>query len=100
MNTQNENHAPASSDEPNDRLVDVGLMELVSGTTPPDLSARILALNETRLAIPQAVTTRNYSRRFRWVSVAVAASLLVAMTTFLLSSNHLLPSRKTAAVAI
>jgi secreted protein with Ig-like and vWFA domain len=82
MNTQNDNHASASIDEPFDRLVDVGLMELVGGAAPPDLSARIAAAAiDTSSAQSVLSQPRGEARPTRWFFAAIAATLLVGGTT-------------------
>ena len=90
MTAAHENQAPVPTEDPNDRLIDIALAELVGQSAPPDLSSRILAAHETaQLAKPQpAAIAANYSRRFKWVSVAVAASLLIGMGVFLTSSHQ------------
>jgi Ca-activated chloride channel homolog len=89
MSTLNEHHEPVQPDDLHDRLLDVALTEVAGGQTPPDLSVRILAARDAaRLAKPQPAAAGSYSRRFKWISVAVAASLLIGMGTYLLSNGQ------------
>ena len=78
MNASNENHEPTTVDDFHDRLIDRGLAEVVGNDVPPDLSARILAARgpvHASTVLPQ--TPRNQRRRYKWLSLAVAATLLV-----------------------
>jgi Ca-activated chloride channel family protein len=71
-------------DELHDQLIDRALRELVGGEAPPDLSERILAAGVPVIAISTPAgddvmhrnTSVGKSARFRWGSLAVAASLL------------------------
>lgn len=91
MSAANENHEPVQNVDHHDRLMDAALAEAVGGQAPPELSSRIMAAVEAaRLAKPQPVAVGNYARRFKWISVAVAASLLIGVG-YLISgpkSNH------------
>ncbi len=84
MNTQNDNHAPVSVGELNDRLMDIALAERVGGVSPPDLSARILAAREEMQIVPsEPKRVRDQRYPLRWFAAAVAATLLVGATTVL-----------------
>ena len=84
MNIQNDNHAPSSIDEPQDRLVEVALMELVGGAMPPDFSARILAAsNRARSVQCVPKQSRGEAHPVRWFVAAIAAMLLAGGTTWL-----------------
>jgi Ca-activated chloride channel family protein len=90
MNPSNENHEPATVDDFHDRLIDRGLSEIIGNEAPPDLSTRILAAERVAIvkapaAEPLAVSGRR--RRFRWLSLAVAATLMVGVSTLLLSNG-------------
>ncbi len=81
MNAPNENHAPTTTDDLHDRLLDVALTEVIGGKTPPDLQSRIAhTFQEEQLVtpIPPARPTR-----ITWARVAVAATLLVGMSMLL-----------------
>jgi len=91
MSATNENHEPVQNDDRHDRLIDAALTEVVGGHAPPDLSSRIMAaVDAAHLAKPQPVAVGNYARQFKWISVAVAASLLLGMgfTISGYQSNH------------
>jgi len=81
------NNEPQYTIDPEDRLIDRGLDELVGGDVPPDLSERILAA-----AIQEPLSTpstgdlavnenrnRLISKRKRWAFFGAAASLLIAV---------------------
>jgi len=78
MNASNENHERNTVDDLHDRLIDVSLNELVGDQPPPDQSARILA------AIPEPRAIANRVSHFPWLSMAVAAILLIGATILLL----------------
>ena len=100
MSAANENHEPVQNDDHHDRLMDAALAEVAGGQAPPELSSRIMAAVEAaRLAKPQPVAVGNYARRFKWISVAVAASLLIGMGYFLISSSQTNPG-KTSRIAL
>jgi Ca-activated chloride channel family protein len=88
MNTPNENHEPTTLDDLHDRLVDRALGETLGNDAPPDLSARIMAVvvaDRLKKVERRAPTERR--ARFRWLSLAVAAALLIGTTTLLLSTG-------------
>ncbi len=89
MNPSPENQDATQFDDLPDRLIDLGLSELVGRKTPPDLSARILAAQplHTRYTSMPAAINRELSS-FKWFSLAIAAMLLVGLTTLLLPSVH------------
>jgi hypothetical protein len=80
----------AMSQEPDDRILEACLEELLGGQTPPDLTERILnrvAAHESSQAAPLPVVVPSFTgtshRRRRsaiiWLAMATAASLLIAM---------------------
>ena len=83
---------PESSQDWEDRLVDVALNEAIGGETPPDLSEKILAtsIDESEGSVLPGDQTMNdaqhvqISRRKQWTMLAVSACLLLAvgMLTF------------------
>jgi Ca-activated chloride channel family protein len=83
MNPANENHEPATVDDFHDRLIDRGLSEIVGNEAPPDLSARILAADpviNVKAPVAEPLAASGRRRHYRWLSLAVAATLLVGMT--------------------
>jgi Ca-activated chloride channel family protein len=84
MNTNDENSLPTEIDNYHDRLIDRGLAELIGGEAPIDLTNRILtaAAVTQPVAVPQAATRR--FAKSRWMTVAVAASLIIGATILLL----------------
>src|SRR4051794_2174988 len=83
MNTSNDNHDPTSIDELHDRLVDLGLSELIGGAAPPDLSSRIAAATFRQPAAATHVPRTRQDRAF-WVNLAIAVMLLIGVTIVLL----------------
>ncbi len=94
MSTENQN-----TNDLHDRLVDQALRELVGDETPPDLSEKILAAANTQTeklstqATGDETMIANHEKgRKRWVMLAIAASLLMAVGLILPSVQS---SRKT-----
>jgi secreted protein with Ig-like and vWFA domain len=86
MNPPNDNHELTATDDLTDRLLDRGLTETLGNDSPPDLSARILAAQHAVKPMKSdavAATPTRHGRR--WVTLAVAATLLVGMSALLLS---------------
>ncbi len=79
MKEPQDNYEPAGVADIHDRLIDRALAETVGGEVPPNLSARILARHETL----QRGNLRSTSRRWQIALLAVAATLLVAVTIML-----------------
>jgi secreted protein with Ig-like and vWFA domain len=93
MNSSNENNEPTQLADPNDRLIDSALAELVGGQTPPDLSNRILAAKAPPEAVVAPVPRTRKTRAF-WATLAVAAMILIGFGfSFVLSTQH---ARETA----
>jgi Ca-activated chloride channel family protein len=84
MNTSNENHEPAQSENLPDRLVDLALSELVGGNTPPDLSSRIAAATFRQPAAIGQVPRTRQDRAF-WVNLTIAVMLLIGVSVVLIS---------------
>jgi len=83
MSTQPDNHEPTTVSDLSDRLVERALAEVVGGETPPDLSELILAgKRPSAHVMEERVTRRRLSRR-AWLTLAVAAMLLIAAVPLL-----------------
>jgi Ca-activated chloride channel family protein len=82
MNTTNHNHDAALPDDPSDRLIHVALREVVGGQAPPDLSSRIIAAYSQ--AKPVSPVSDSHRNRTVWLSLAVAAMLLIGASLLLL----------------
>jgi Ca-activated chloride channel family protein len=98
MNTSDDNPEPSKFDEYQDRLIDLGLSELIGNETPPDLSSRILSTVTASKPTPAASAS---SRRFvasRRLAAAVAASLLLGCTFLLLPKVQ--TARETAKTSV
>ena len=90
MSAADDNHEPTTIDDLYDRLVDRALAEVLVNDSPPDLSARILQTSDAaKVSRLQPTPVRILHSRFRWLTLTVAASLLVAMSVL-----FLLPGRQ------
>lgn len=74
---------PNDSREHEDRLIDVGLRELLGGETPPDLTEKILAAageSDANRPVSLAVRSAKKKSRQRWLTgiAAAAASIMIA----------------------
>ncbi len=81
------NDEPQTTTDPEDRLTDRALSELLGGDAPPDLSERVLAAASRQpLATPVSgepamneTRHNSISKRKRWAMFAAAASLFLAV---------------------
>jgi Ca-activated chloride channel family protein len=98
MSADNNNHAPVSVEDFQDRLMDCALAELVVGRVPPDLSSRILDAHGATLNTPGEPTIARANRRIliRRASTALAATLLFVMTLAALILPTFNPNRPIA----
>jgi Ca-activated chloride channel family protein len=88
-----ENHGPA---DPGDRLLEIGLAELVGGAAPPDLSTRIAAASTMRPTPVVAQGRKKREGRAFWVQLAVAVMLMIGVTIALVPRLH--NARSTVAI--
>jgi secreted protein with Ig-like and vWFA domain len=88
MSAANENHEPVQLDDLHDRLLDTALAEVTGQRVPPDLSGRITAAHEATLATRPEISASGWRlHHFKWMGVAVAATLLIGIALLFAQST-------------
>jgi Ca-activated chloride channel family protein len=89
MNASSDNHDPTSVDDLHDRLIDRALCELIGNQRPPDLSARIVETDALTKSQPTVRLEHSSGRRrSAWLTFAIAATLLIGISTLLLPTEN------------